>query len=270
MTYVLAQTGLDAVLDNRPAAATGLLGTALCGLLGLLVAHAATSATGSDEGLDELPFVPGMTLALGSPDAGARVADPGVAPPSPPTEATEPAEVTSPSPPDPVEDPSTPDEAVTDQAAPASPARPTRPHREPTGPSSPSPKPSPLPPPPGPIGNPSKGDPFGDPNGLDDLASNGDAWARGVLAAIEAMDVGTVYAEPIVGDVRFQLVVCKDGTVSKVTYKGGSADANGRDLVLLELGRLRIPRPPAAIAEHMQGSCAKIRHTFSWTADTTR
>ena len=115
-----------------------------------------------------------------------------------------------------------------------------------------------------------KGDPFGDPDGLDDLASAGDAWARGVLAAIEAMDVGTVYAEPIAGDVRFQLTICKDGTVSRVAYKGGSAEVDGRDLVLLELGRLRIPRPPASIAGHMQGSCAKIRHTFRWTMGGTQ
>jgi len=268
MTYVLAQTGLHAVLDNRPATATGLLGTALCGLLALVMAQASAGTSGAEEVLDELLFVPGMTLALGSPEAAARVADPGVAPPSPPVEPTEPTEATVPA--DPAEDPSTPEEAVTDEAAPPAPARPTRPHHEHTGPSSPPPGPSPLPPPPGPIGSPSKGDPFGDPNGLDDLASAGDAWARGVLAAIEAMDVGTVYAEPIVGDVRFQLTICKDGTVSKVAYKGGSADATGRDLVVLELGRLRIPRPPAAIAEHMDGSCAKIRHTFSWTADATR
>jgi hypothetical protein len=262
MPYVLAQTGLDAVLDNRPAAATGLLGTALCGLLTVLLAHASAGATGEAGGLDELPFIPGMTLALGSPDEATRADDPGVAPPSPPapTEPAEPAPVA-----DPTLDPSTPEDAVTDEITPPSPARPTRPRPEPTGPSSEPSRPSTLPSLPGPIGSPSKGDPFGDPDGLDDLASAGDAWARGVLAAIEAMDVGTAYAKPIAGDVRFQLTVCKDGTVSKVAYKGGSATVDERDLVLLELGRIRIPRPPASIAAHMEGSCAKIRHTFSWT-----
>ena len=269
MTYVLAQTGLQAVLDNRPAAATGLLGAACCGLLTLLLAHASSGASRADEGLYELPFVPGMTLALGSPEAEARVDDPGVAPPSPPVEPAEPTEAAPPT--DAAADPSTPeDDAVTDQVTPPAPPRPTRPHHEPTGPSSQPARPSPLPAPPGPIGNPSKGDPFGDPSGLDDLASAGDAWARGVIAAIEAMDVGTAYAKPIAGDVRFQLTICKDGTVSKVAYKGGSASVDERDLVLLELGRLHIPRPPAAIAAHMDGSCAKIRHTFSWTVATTR
>lgn len=268
MAYVLAQTGLDAVLHNRPAAATGLAGAALCGLLTLLLAHASMSTTNVEDGLDELPFVPGMTLALGSPEAAARVADPGVAPPSPPVEPAEPTEAAATD--DAAADPSAPDDAVTDQVTPPAPARPTRPHHEPAGPSLQPPRPSPLPVPPGPLGNPSKGDPFGDPSGLDDLASAGDAWARGVIAAIEAMDVGTAYAKPIAGDVRFQLTICKDGTVSKVAYKGGSTSVDERDLVLLELGRLRIPRPPAAIAAHMDGSCAKIRHTFSWTVDAAR
>lgn len=262
MPYVLAQTGLEAVLDNRPAAATGLLGTALCGLLTLLLAHASAGTTGEAEGQGELPFIPGMTLALGSPDEATRADDPGVAPPTPPvapTEPTEPAPVADPS-----VDPSAAEDAVTDQITPPSPARPTRPRPEPAGPSSEPSRPT-LPSLPGPTGSPSKGDPFGDPNGLDDLASAGDAWARGVIAAIEAMDVGTAYAKPIAGDVRFQLTICKDGTVSKVAYKGGSASVDERDLVLLELGRLRIPRPPASIAAHMEGSCAKIRHTFSWT-----
>jgi hypothetical protein len=147
--------------------------------------------------------------------------------------------------------------------------RPPNPRPQPSGgsPSRPTP---PLPSLPGPSGNPSKGDPFGDPNGLDDLAGDGDPWASGVIAAIEAMDVGTVYAKPIAGNVRFQLTICKDGTVSKVAYKGGTASVDERDLVLLELGRLRIPRPPASIASHMKGSCAKIGHTFSWTVDGTR
>ena len=49
MAYVLVQTGLGAVLDNRPATASGLLGTALCGLLTLLVAQASVGTAGTDE-----------------------------------------------------------------------------------------------------------------------------------------------------------------------------------------------------------------------------
>jgi hypothetical protein len=55
-----------------------------------------------------------------------------------------------------------------------------------------------------------------------------------------------------------------------VAYKGGTASVDERDLVLLELGRLKIPKPPASIAALMRGSCTKIGHTFSWTVDDTR
>jgi hypothetical protein len=271
MSYVLAQTRLDAVFDNRPATAVGLLGTTLCGLLAALLAHASMGTAGiDDEGLDELAFLPGMVLALGSPGIAERVTDPGVTPPSPPAPPATPDP--SPTPADAAEDAPLPDDAVTDVATPPAPPRPARPRAEPPkpagGPSQPS-----LPPPPGPAGpagNPSKGDPFGDPNGLDDLTSAGDPWARGVLAAIEGMDVGTIYAHPIAGNVRFQLTICKDGTISRVGYKGGTASVDERDLVILELGRLKIPRPPADIAAHMQGSCAKLKHTFSWSVDSTR
>jgi len=268
MPYVLAQAGLAAVLDNRPASAVGLLGIVGCGLLGLLLAQVSGGASGVDDAIDELAFVPGGVLALGSPEVEDRSANPGVAPPSPPVEPTPPDATEAPV--DATEDRPPPDDAFTDDPSPQQPSRPrpSRPH--PGGPRAEPSRPGVLPAPPGPIGTPSRGDPFGDPSGLDDLAGDGDPWAGGVIAAIEAMDVGTVYAKPIAGHVRFQLTICKDGTVSKVSYKGGTASVDERDLVLLELSRLRIPRPPPAIAAQMKGSCAKIAHTFSWTVDGAR
>ncbi len=269
MAYVLAQTRVDAVFENGPATATGLLGTALCGLLAGLLAYTSAGASERDEGLDELAFMPGMVLALGSPDVEARVENPGGAPPSSPLEPAAPAVDDTPAADD-ADDTSKADDAVTDetttQARPISPSpKPSRPSQPTAGPA----RPSPLPTPPGPIGNPSRGSPFGDPNGLDDLARDGDPWARGVIAALQSMEVGTVYGHPIAGNVRFQLTVCKDGTISRVAYKGGSAGIDERDLVLLELGRLKIPRPPASIAAGMRGHCAKLMHTFSWTVDDT-
>ncbi|MEX1362570.1 MAG: hypothetical protein AB1Z98_05550, partial [Nannocystaceae bacterium] len=137
---------------------------------------------------------------------------------------------------------------------------------KPAPPSVSPPRPFPPPPP----GNPSRGDPFGSPGGFDDHDDDGDPWARAVLAAREGMDVGTIYGRPIEGAVRFEITVCKDGRISRVANKGGSASADARDLVLLEVERTRIPRPPPAIAATMKGSCAKLRHTFSWTARGTQ
>ncbi|MCX4247487.1 hypothetical protein [Paraliomyxa miuraensis] len=263
MTTVLAQTGLGSVLDDRLATTTGLLGALGCGLLAVLLAHASPS-TPVDESLDELPFVPGMVLAMGSPDAEAVTQAPATTPPAEPSEP-------QPSEPQP-ETP--PEDTVTDEVTPPSPPRPPKPST-PAAPSPQPPRTDLLPRPPSspggsPAGAPSKGDPFGDPNGFDDLTSDGDAWARGVIAALDGMDVGTVYAKPIEGTVRFELTICKDGTISRVAAKGGTASLDERDLVLLEVGRLKIPRPPADIAARMKGPCTKLRHTFSWSTKGTR
>lgn len=263
MAHVLAQTSLGSVLDDRLAVAAGALGTLVCGLLAVVLLTRAGAAARDDEGLDELPFIPGLMLALGSSEAEAVTAQPTATPSAPaesPPSESQPTETT--------DQDDAPDEAVTDDATPRPPPRPPR---APSPPRSPSvPPTSLLPTPPAGPGAPSRGDPFGDPRGFDDLAQDGDAWARGVIGALEAMDVGTVYAKPIEGTVRFEITICKDGTVSRVAAKGGTATRDERDLVLLEVGRLRIPRPPAEIAAAMKGSCAKLRHTFSWTAGGTR
>lgn len=266
MTYVLAQTRMSSVLDNRLATATGLLGSMSCGLLAVLLAHASPRAT-DHEVLDELPFVPGLVLAMGSPEAESVTHQPATTPPTSEDAVTEPTPedaVTEPTEPEP-----TPEDAVTDDdVTPPAPPRPPRPTPRPTA-SDPT-LTGRLPTPPAPGGGPSKGDPFGDPSGFDDLTTDGDAWARGVIAALDAMDVGTVYARPIQGTVRFEITICKDGTISRVSAKGGTATIDERGLVLLEVGRVKIPRPPADIAAQMKGPCTKLRHTFAWTTKGTQ
>ena len=130
--------------------------------------------------------------------------------------------------------------------------------------SSPSKLPNALPTPPK-APSPSRGNPFGDPKGFDQLNRSGDAWARGVIAALDAMPVGTFAAAPISGSVRFQMTICKDGRVSRVSAKGGSATRDERDRVLLEVRRLKIPRPPARLAAQMKSPCVKLEHTFNWS-----
>lgn len=264
MTYVLAQTGMGSMLDNRPATATGLLGAMGCGLLAVLLAHPSPRAA-DHEPLDELPFVPGMVLALGSLDTESVTAQPATTPATPedPTEPTPEDPASEPTEPEP-----TPENAVTeDDVTPPAPPRPPRPPRPPSSDPTLTGR---LPTPPAPGGGPSKGNPFGDPSGFDDLTTDGDAWARGVIAALDAMDVGTIYARPIEGTVRFEITICKDGTISRVSAKGGTATIDERDQVLLEVERVKIPRPPADIAAQMKGQCTKLRHTFAWTTKGTR
>ncbi len=269
MAHVLAQTGLGAVLDNPTATVTGLAGTLVCGALACLMVVAAASVP-LDDGLETLPFTPGMVLALGSVDA-ADVTTPNVAPPTPPTE---PAAPTEPTEPDQTDDtPPTPDEAVTEDVTPAQPRPPKPRPPKPTPPRATPPKAPPTPPglPTPPSAGPSRGDPFGDRNGFDDLQTDGDPWARGVLDALRKMDVGTIYAKPLTGALRFELTICKNGTISRVATKSGTTmSRDERDRVILELSRLKIPRPPPAIAAKMSSSCAKLRHTFVWSEKDAR
>jgi hypothetical protein len=111
-----------------------------------------------------------------------------------------------------------------------------------------------------------KGDPFGDPGGWSDLAKDGDPWATAVMKALNNMPVGTYAAQAKGGDFKFQLTLCKDGTVKQVAKKGGSLPADLQNSVRLELERLKLPRPPPKVAGQMKGSCAKIKYTFVWSA----
>ena len=58
-----------------------------------------------------------------------------------------------------------------------------------------------------------QGDPFGDPQGWDDLTRDGDPWATNVMKALNNMPVGTYAAKGAEGDYKFQLTICKDGTI---------------------------------------------------------
>jgi len=111
-----------------------------------------------------------------------------------------------------------------------------------------------------------KGDPFGDPGGWADIAKDGDPWATAVMKALNNMPVGSYAGKGAKGDFRFQLTLCKDGSIKKVNKKGGALSTDGQDAVRLALEQLKLPRPPSKIAAKMKGSCAKIKYTFKWSA----
>lgn len=111
-----------------------------------------------------------------------------------------------------------------------------------------------------------KGDPFGDPGGWADLAKDGDPWATAVMKALNNMPIGTFGAKAKKGDFRFELTLCKDGSIKKVNKKGGSMDADGQNAVRLGLEQLKLPKPPASVAKKMKSKCAKIKYKFRWSA----
>jgi hypothetical protein len=110
------------------------------------------------------------------------------------------------------------------------------------------------------------GDPFGDPGGWADRAKDGDPWATAVMKALNNLKVGAYAAKGGGGDYRFQLTICKDGSVKTVTGKGGSLPADGQRAVQLSIEQMDIPKPPAEVAKKMKSDCAKIRYTFAWSA----
>jgi hypothetical protein len=111
-----------------------------------------------------------------------------------------------------------------------------------------------------------KGDPFGDPGGWADIAKDGDPWATSVMKSLNNMKVGAYSGKGGAGDFKFQLTICKDGTIKNVSKKGGSLSEDGQNAVRLALDQLEIPKPPAAIAKKMDSSCAKIKYTFVWSS----
>lgn len=115
-----------------------------------------------------------------------------------------------------------------------------------------------------------KGDPFGDPGGWSDLKKDGDPWATAVMKALNNMEVGAYAAKSDGGVFKFQLSLCKDGSIERVNKKGGSAPPDLQNAVLLALERLKLPKPPPDVAKQMKSNCAKIRYTFVWSAGNVK
>lgn len=251
---------------HRWASAGGVAGVLAVAGLFALVLQSSTPARASDEtALDELEFLPGTIARLGD-----AAVDQGAATPSPPVDVPAvvdaSAVVDAPVVPAP-EAPTPPATGVsTDADAPVAPkpraptARPTSGPRSGGGGGD-----SNLPGPPQ-----RRGRPFGEPNGWDDLTRDGDPWATAVLEIMAGMKVQGFARKVGEGDVRFQISVCKDGTIDDVTRKGGSASVDVVDAVVLAVGRLRFPPIPAELAAQMPTRCAKIRYTFEWLSAATR
>jgi hypothetical protein len=111
-----------------------------------------------------------------------------------------------------------------------------------------------------------RGDPFGDPGGWADRAKDGDPWATSVMKSLNNMKVGAFAGKGGAGDFKFQLTICKDGSIKTVAKKGGSLSEEGQNAVRLALEQLDIPKPPADVAQKMGSSCAKIKYTFVWSS----
>lgn len=256
--------GRTANASNRWASAGGVAGVlSVAALFAAVLQSSAPARASDDAGLDELEFLPGTIARLGDApaDRGAAAAATPDAPTPVDDAQVDDAQVDASAP----SEPATPGPAAaavsTDVDAPATP-KPRRPGAHPT----PAPRAGDsgggnLPGPPQ-----RRGRPFGDPDGWDDLTRDGDPWATAVLEVMAGMKVQGFARKVGEGDVRFQISVCKDGTIDDVTRKGGSASVDVVDAVVLAVGRLRFPPIPAELAAQMPTRCAKIRYTFVWSS----
>ncbi|MCA9680903.1 MAG: TonB C-terminal domain-containing protein [Myxococcales bacterium] len=110
------------------------------------------------------------------------------------------------------------------------------------------------------------GDPFGDPNGWADMKKDGDPWATSVMSALNNMKIPAWAAKlPAGKPYKFQLKICKDGTVETVYTKSSSGNADLDGAINGELQRLKIPKPPADVAKKMKANCVVLQYQFAWT-----
>jgi hypothetical protein len=253
MQVAFAGTWND-VVEHRPAFFTALVGSALaCGLL-TLVPYALADQL-KDERTTEVEFYPGFIARLGVEDAIGTDTGTGTVAPDAPTQSTADA-------PQPDPAPATTPNTVSD--TPSTSPRPKRPRGStaPHGLPQPSTNPGKLPS----IG---KGDPFASPDGWSDMDRGGDAWATNVMQALAQMEVGA-FGRDLEGQYKFQLTICSDGSIDRITNRGGDISASGRAAIRLALEQLDLPRPPASVRSMMDRRCAQIAHVFVWSAASVK
>jgi hypothetical protein len=115
-----------------------------------------------------------------------------------------------------------------------------------------------------------RGDPFGDPGGWAEIAKDGDAWATAVMKALNNLSPPGWAGNLPNGTYKFRVKFCKNGTVSKVYDKGGSAPGDFKAAVRKEVERIKVPPIPSKHAKSMKGSCQTLPHVFTYKAGKTK
>jgi hypothetical protein len=110
------------------------------------------------------------------------------------------------------------------------------------------------------------GDPFGDVDGWSELRKKGDPWATEVMKRLNAMQVGCYAGKCPKGTFKFEMKICKNGTVEKVYQKQSSGNGDLDSKIKAELERLKIPKPPPKISKNMKSNCVKLKYRFVWSS----
>ncbi|MEZ4453215.1 MAG: TonB family protein [Nannocystaceae bacterium] len=110
------------------------------------------------------------------------------------------------------------------------------------------------------------GDPFGSADGWAERAKDGDPWATGVIGALNTMKVPSYAAQQRSGTFQFQIEICADGTIPRVTTKKSTGDAQLDRMLVTAVTATKIPRPPPEVARQLGGKCKKIPYRFTWAS----
>ncbi len=94
---------------------------------------------------------------------------------------------------------------------------------------------------------------------------DGDPWPTAVMKALSGTPVGAFGAKMGEGTAKFQVTLCKNGTVKRVQKRGGSLSAVEQVHVANAVRSLSLPKPPVKVVKLMNGSCAKLEYTFVWS-----
>lgn len=87
-------------------------------------------------------------------------------------------------------------------------------------------------------------------------------WSAALLDSLNSIEIRWLSSEQTSATFKFQLTVCKDGSIKTITKKGGAMSEEQQTMVRLALEKHRLPKPPPSIASTMVSPCAKIKYTF--------
>lgn len=109
------------------------------------------------------------------------------------------------------------------------------------------------------------GDPFGSADGWSDMAKDGDPWATAVMGVLNKMTVGAYAGQGPALTYQFQLVICADGSIERISTKQPSGNKEFDNRIKGSLEALKLPKAPADIAKQLAGKCKKIPYIFTWS-----
>lgn len=98
-------------------------------------------------------------------------------------------------------------------------------------------------------------------------ATDDESWPKRVLAVLNTIEIPHQVAHRNTGAFQFRIEICADGMISRVATKRPTGDAALDKMLVSALIGMKIPPPPADVADQLKDGCKKIPYTFTWNGD---